>query len=157
MKLDTAAKTFEIVSGIAVLITLILLVVEVRENTTAQQRSSYNRFSDNLIEWRKTVVSNPELFGAWYREVMTDEDLEGEEFKRFTMHMEIMWLTYDQAYYSHSSGLLGDSEWDRFRYWVCESDTPSRFCRQVWVSLSQPFREYVEQCRPEWKAVRIKP
>jgi hypothetical protein len=150
MKLDTAAKLTEIVSGIAVIVTLVILVVEVRENTSVLQRNSFENLSNNLIEWRKVIVEDQELFNAWYREVMANEDLSGEEFKRFTVHMEILWLTYEQAFFSYRSGFLGDEEWGRFNYWVCDAYGPKRVWLEVSKSLSEPFKNYVGTCRPDW-------
>lgn len=52
MKLSGWASIAEIISGTAVLITLVFLVFGIRENTEITRAAAYDRNIDSLNQWR---------------------------------------------------------------------------------------------------------
>ena len=150
MKLDTAVKIFEIFSALAVLVTLVILVLEVRENTVAVQRSTFNQVSNNQILWRKTMLENDKLFDSYFNAVRKGQPLDEKETDRVRVYTEMLWITYEQAFFSYRAELLGETEWKRFEKWICIGWSPPQ---EVWnvmaLSLSSEFVLYVEQCRKD--------
>ena len=60
-KLSDWASIAEIVSGIAVVVALVFLVVGIRENTEMARASMYERTFDSLNQWRMDIANNDAL------------------------------------------------------------------------------------------------
>ena len=64
-KLSDWASIAEIVSGIAVVITLVFLVLGIRENTEVMRATSFASSIDTLNEFTASVVTDSELRQLW--------------------------------------------------------------------------------------------
>jgi len=64
-KLADWASIAEILSGIAVVITLIVLVVGVRENTEVVRASMFDSIVDKMNGFQATVATDPDLLRIW--------------------------------------------------------------------------------------------
>ena len=108
----------EIFAGVAVVITLIILVFEVRQNTEVARAASYAESMDGLTQWRLTMASDPELAALWEAYYLRGE--RAEDF-RLNLLVSSLWGIYENAYYSNQRGLLGPSEWERFERQLCQN------------------------------------
>ena len=149
MKLDTTSKVLEIVTSVAVLISVIALVVEVRENTMALKRTSYDSALEGIIEWRSLRVEYPDLnklvVDALHRGKYPEFDL--EERQRFDTFMRILWLNYERAYWANEYEQMGSAEWKRMKDNTCSSIPPTAAGWDAMKSyLSDPFARFVEAC-----------
>ena len=61
LKLSDWADIAGIVSGVAVVITLVFLVIGIRENTAVTRASMYERSADRLIDLRNQLLNDPEM------------------------------------------------------------------------------------------------
>ena len=144
----------EVLSIIAVLITLVFLILEVRENTAAIRTESYGESINRLNEWRLDLASNRELSQMFAdfndREVM---DLDRAERQQLSFIMGSLWSIYETAYFARSYGTLGESEWLRFEGMMCRQYEIAVAQEQFWdrglqILLSPDFKLFVEeQCR----------
>lgn len=119
-KLSDWASIAEIISGIAVVVTLIFLIVGIRENTEVTRAAAYGGILSGLNEMALTVTQDEALAGIWqsYRAGESEELSDGEEFRLRTL-LRNMWRLYEWAYYSNLYGTLGSNEWDRFERRIC--------------------------------------
>jgi len=123
-KLKKVALLAEIIGGLAVVLTLIALIAEVRENTNIVKASAYDRNIDSLNQWRMNISRSKELSRLYQRylagqmEEMTDE----EEFRLFLV-LNQLWGIYDKSFYANKYGTLGPSEWSRFVVQICMSES----------------------------------
>ena len=119
-KLSDWASIAEIVSSIAVLVTLIVLVVSVRENTETIRTTSYAGNVDSLLEMEAAVISDPELSRIYYLWVNGDtEQLERADLYRLVIMQTGMFRIYEKAYFMNQRQLLGVEEWERFENSLC--------------------------------------
>jgi len=120
MNLDKFAKYAEIISSVAVLITLLFLVIEVRENSAVIRASSYGQNIELLNDWRYQGASDPEI-SELFRGYMSGEihEFSDEQFQRFSFHYLALWSIYENAYFAREYGILGAQEWDRFLSQAC--------------------------------------
>jgi hypothetical protein len=110
----------EIVAALGVIMGLVFLTVQVKENTDITRASSYDRSIDRLNAWRANVVRDPEISKLYlaYSDATTDE-LNHEDRFRLQVLLTSLWGVYETAFYSHDYGLLGRSEWSRFEVQIC--------------------------------------
>jgi hypothetical protein len=120
LKLSDWADIAEIVSGIAVVVTLVFLVIGIRENTAVTRASMYERSADRLLELRNQTLNDPEiarLFQAFLDR--KPEGIEGIDRVRLRQYVVNIFQIYEQAYFAKQYGVLGDVEWRRFERQIC--------------------------------------
>lgn len=68
MKLEKWAMIAEIVSGVAIVVSLIFLILEIRENTDATRASTRESITERVERLTLTVATNPGLAGILARD-----------------------------------------------------------------------------------------
>ena len=122
MKLEKWALIAEIASGVGVLVTLIFLVIGIRDNTNVTRAASYEDLMSDSNQVFLTVVNDPELSQLWARRRERNlESLSNDEFERLAILNRAAWRIYDAAYYSFRNGSLGLSQWQRFENTICSA------------------------------------
>ena len=101
----------EILASVTVVVTLIFMVVEIRQNTETARAASYAASMDGLTQWRLTMAGDAELAALW--EAYNFGGERPEDF-RLNLLVSTLWGIYENAYYSNQRGLIGPSEWERF-------------------------------------------
>ena len=116
------ASLAEIVSGLAVLITLIVLIVGVNENTDVMRASFYKGYIDSLNEFQASVLVDPEALRVWDAYMSGSGDaaeLHGLDSQRLGTVILAVMRIYEAAYFSNSYGVIGGQEWSRFETMLC--------------------------------------
>ena len=149
-KLADWASIAEVVSGIAVVVTLIFLLVGIRENTSIARASAYQTNMDSLNEWRAMLIEQ-DLNEAW--NAYMDSGVQSEEKQADIGVANLMlFAIFEKSFYSRDYGILGEQEWGRFENQICmrarqliEAGNPFAFSREV---LTGRFVDYIEEtCR----------
>ena len=128
-------------------ITLIFLILEVRENTAVVKSESYAASVDRLNEWRLELAANPKMTELFV-EFLDDGvgEMDPVELQQFTFLYGSLWSIYESAYFSSTYETLGRAEWTRFENMICRQHQLS-VDRSVWLDtagrLSQDFVEWV--------------
>jgi hypothetical protein len=140
-RLNRWAHLAEIVSGIAVVGTLIFLIFEIRENSDLIRANTFEHSIESLIDWRMQIVSNEQSL-----QTMADYwDSESPELLRRQLLVVNMWSIYEKTYYSQKYGLIGPAEWGRFERVICKytKSTPDFWKENVAKFLTEDFRDFV--------------
>lgn len=137
------ALVAEIFSGIAVFITLVFLVVEIRGNSDLIRANAFNRSMESLIEFRLQIASNE---GAL--RVMTEHwGIDSAELLRRQLLVVNLWSIYEKTYFSRQYGLVGPAEWERFESRICgyveREDDLTFWNESVATFMTDEFRSYV--------------
>jgi len=145
MKLSDLASIAEIVSGIAVVVTLVVLIVEIRDNTQVLRLSAYNNNVDSINEFGTLISRDADNGRIWNSFVSGDtENLTEVDRRRLTDWLFILFRTYEKAYFSERSGLIGEEEWARFERNICGMFELSQTAEVlIAVPLTQEFYGYV--------------
>jgi hypothetical protein len=119
-KLSDWASIAEIMSGIAVVVTLLLLFMGVRENTNTTRAAEYGNLIDGILELESNRLNDPELMRLWI------EFQSGEAFnrndpndQRLGLYLQMLVRNYEKAFYQYRYGVIGEAEWQRFRDPIC--------------------------------------
>ena len=153
MKLAKLAQITEIISGVAVLITLIFLYIEVRENSAVIRASSYGQSTAMINEWRYQGANSPELTRL-FRVFANGEANTFTEIERqqFSFYNGGLWGVYESSYYARVYGILGEQEWGRFQGQAC-TQYQIALPQGLWPSMknlmSEDFSTHIEnECAP---------
>jgi hypothetical protein len=152
MQLARFKETGEAISIVVVIVTLLFLILEVRENTAAIRTESYGEAINRLNDWRLQLASEKEL-AKMFAEFNAGElrDLDQTERQQFSFIIGSLWSIYETAYFANGYGTLGDSEWSRFEQMMCHQydlAVSQSGWDKLGMLLSPEFVQYTEvQCR----------
>ena len=106
MKLQNAAHWAEIVSALAIVISLLYVGIQVTDNTSATRSASASHANTEFIAWYTHVSSDPQLMDVWLRGVKEPDSLTEQEFLRFIFLLHIVMLQFQNNYYLEQEGTL---------------------------------------------------
>jgi len=153
-KLSDWASIAEIISGVAVVVTLIFLVIGIRENTAVTRASMYQNSIGQIVDFRYRVLEDREV-ARLFRAFMDGEQLEIDDIDSTRQNQLILnvFQIYEQAYFANESGLLGTAEWRRFERLICQFSSRIRtsqdWLRSVEALMTEEFIGFIEEsCGP---------
>lgn len=151
-RLQKWALIAEIVGGLAVIITLVFLIFEIRENSAVIRSSSYGQYTELLNDWRLEGSSNPEIARLW--RIYADGNLNSlneVESQQLQFFATSLWGIYEASYFAYEYGVLGVSEWDRLKTVACSQyrvAQPHDFWQRLKRFITPEFAAYIEtDCR----------
>jgi hypothetical protein len=120
MKLSDWASVAEIVSGVAVVITLLFLIIGIQENTETTRASMYADSIRDLNYVEHAGMVDPE-FSRILDAFLSGQTAELSEQDRSQMNRIVATYSriYDMAYSMQRYGLFGGNEWERFDRFIC--------------------------------------
>jgi len=119
-RISYLASVAEIFSGVAVVVTLIVLIVGVRENTEVTRASVYVALTDDVNALVADMYRDPELSRVWTAFLNgTTGNLDTHDADRLRLVINTMWRNYEKAYFSREYDVLGEVEWNRFIQAMC--------------------------------------
>jgi len=121
MTLQQFANIGETLGGIAVLISLIYLVIELRRSTRAARSSNAWNSTVALAELCEVIANNPQLSELNMRCHSPDtnpDDLTPAEFSQYFFVVRSVLYKYEAQWYLWAEGSLSDEMWQNRRRWA---------------------------------------
>ncbi len=147
-KLSDWASLAEVVSSIAVVITLVVLIVGVNANTTVTRAAVYQDSLDRLNDFETIIVQDSDLTRIWNHLFEgTAVELQRLEYVRLVSLIRQVFRVYENAYYDYQYALIGDREWVRFERSMCRIYSLVRaqdVSDQIELITTAEFFEYLE-------------
>lgn len=147
MTISELGSLGEFVGSLAVVVTLVYLITQLRQTTRAIRAAATQALDQSITANIALWASTRDNSLLMHRGLESYEALSEDETIHFHMMIAAFLLTMDSSFWSHRNGLLPHELWDReqevLRAWV---QTPGG--RIAWQQkrsqVSQPFREHVE-------------
>ncbi len=110
----------EMIAVLSVVLSLIFVGVELRQNTNVAKASSYREITEGLAEQRTFWASDPEVAAMYQAYAQGDiSDFSDVQRTRLDFILTNIFSSYENAYFSRKYGVIGDAEWQRFETGVC--------------------------------------
>lgn len=120
MKLKKLALISEILSGIAVVVTLIFLVIGIRDNTNIIQAATYQDLLFGINDFNFSLINDAELARLWAGRLNRSlGEMEPDDAIRLVYINRLVYRINDAAYFSFRNGSLNEDQWERFRQNIC--------------------------------------
>ena len=100
----------EIISSLAILITLLYLVVEIGQNTTSLQANARQEILDQDADFLMSRVNNPKL-----ARLPDKPDLTDDEIQQLANHTLVFVRMRENAWLQYKSGALDEATWASYR------------------------------------------
>ena len=143
----------EFFGGIAVLMGLVFVGLELRQNTEAVQAATLQSITEQSQEYLLLLASDEEINAIWRRGVANLSQLDEGEASRFNFLYRAQWIRFQNAYLQWRRGTLDDNDWAFYEGIICRKggDAGSPSARgATWPdhksALTRDFVEFVEIC-----------
>ena len=152
MDLQTAAAFTGIVSSIATTLTLIVLIVSIRQNTRSQKVLAVQSLAGAIAAINVPAMSSPEL-GTALASVMKDWNAATHEQKTVSHYFLFTWFKLaEMAWYQREAGVLDQDQWSGWET-VTRIFYHSEGVKQVWwpnrrSAYSTAFQQYLATTSP---------
>jgi hypothetical protein len=148
MTLENLGNIGEFVGAIAVILSLVYLGVQIRQNTRTVRASTYQDIVRLVQEIDLLLASDPELNRIWVAGRRDPAKLDDDEQRRFSTLIVIFYRNLENAYYQRQNKLIDERI---YRAWVGYSlrlsSQPGMLQWWHWHRglLSEEFQRFVER------------
>ena len=147
------SKVFiELISAGAVLIGLIFVGFELKQNTEAVEAATLQGITDASQDYLLLMAADPELTRIWRAANDDPYALSESDASRYFFLLRAQWQRYQNAYLQWQRGTMSDPDWTLYEKFICDpsGSTTAQSKRQLWsehrTALLNDFVEFVEAC-----------
>ena len=148
MSIEQLANIAEVIGLFVVGITLIFLVIQLRQNTKAIKAASSREFVEMYNTFTNQLVMSVDLGSIWVRGLRDFESLPHEETVRFSALAGQLMRVYESAHDLRLDGFMEDDFYQAFFESLRDSASSTGF-RQWWKTRSHwyspDFRQVVDE------------
>jgi hypothetical protein len=138
MKLQHWSELSQVVSAVAVVISLVYVAMEIRGNTEATRAATRQAISQTDLDFISAPLDAGILLVAQSKERQGLE-VDGVELLALITHQHVNFRVFENAFYQHRAGLLEGERWETYR-WIISllfATTPS--ADSMWTAYEQSF------------------
>ncbi len=149
MNWDAIGAIAELIGGIAVLITLIYLSIQVKQNSQMQRQQNVTEQTNRCIDSGQLLASDPE-FAEIHRKSMSNMELTANEFSRLAGFFFAILTDFEEMYYTHKAGEQSEFRWENLNkhvYWQIKPGTKGNdwWHRMKDTFYTQEFIDWVDR------------
>ena len=115
MNWEALGSIAELISGIAVLITLIYLAIQIRQNTATAREAILRSQTDRNMDNSKFMAGTPGMMDLFIRAMDDPEAITKEQRWQFGSYMFAMFLDFQEAHHFYTTGRQDDYWWPTIR------------------------------------------
>jgi hypothetical protein len=109
MTLSDLASIGSLVSGMAVLVSLIYMNLQTRQNTKHTMALIQQGRTEGITDWLNALASDPSLLECYLRGTAADPSMNDLEAARYVVLSTARFYSYEDQFYQHQEGLLGEA------------------------------------------------
>ena len=148
MDLTVISTLAQVASAVAVIVSLIYLAIQIRQNTQAVRNSTHHALTVTRLDYIALVVQNPDLSRILRIGSQDVNNLNDEERQRFDLLMYYLFSAGENFYYQKRQGVLDAEQWDRWcntvRYYFTQSGIRAWFTSNP-IRFAEGFSQFLEQ------------
>ena len=147
MKLEKWALIAEIVGGIAIVVSLIFVGYEMRQNSRSQTQAMTQALVSSYAETLTLLTQNEQLRCIYSAGIRDFSALSGADALAFSAYWVALWRHREDMYFQYQQGALSPQTWEAFEGANREVAQYPGF--QQWFAFrrrwfSEPFQEYID-------------
>lgn len=110
MDLETLAQLGEFVGGVVVILSLIYLAYQIRQNTSSLRAENYGRALDRIAAIQSRLSTETDLTRIIGKGVLDTDQLDTKERIQFTWTFYEMFSAFEFMFHQHANGPLTRSK-----------------------------------------------
>lgn len=151
----------ELLGAGAVLLGLIFVGLELRQNTAAVKAATLQDLTDASVDWITNIASDPDLTRIFVTHPSALTELSEVEYQQLHLLYRAQWFRFQNAFLQWNRGTLDEDDWLIYEGFICRVRTEAAqntiaadtrvatWDEHKEVLLSQ-FVEFVEACRSDY-------
>ncbi len=154
IKTITLKSLIEVLGGLAVILSLLFVGWEIRQNTNAIAAQAIFGLNDSASPHIIAVATNGELARIVADGNQDPEDLSDLDAQRYEKWLQATMNTHEAAWTFHNRGIISDMEFAGWQASAC-SILAFKGARQVWVSGRLKFIEEFQNDVNQWCEIQM--
>jgi hypothetical protein len=142
----------EFIGAIAVVVTLVYLAAQIRENTKATQADSQYAVGQMTLNLCLAISNDGEFANIWRRGLKDLSTLDADELFRWNQHAYAVWDSYEINFLQWRRGALSDGDWVKWQRVIKNYKTQPGM-QEYWQEAKNAFhpdsQEIVDKLEPE--------
>lgn len=155
MSISELGSLGEFVASVAVVISLLMLVVQLRSNTTALRSASYQSIHDAEDRFYSDLANDPVLARLWRQSSEGLETVSDKDLPQMEMLIQRYIFLLQNVHYQRRKGMVDDEMWTAWDEGWIEFMAMNKGFQQVYEQnqavYTPPFREYTDSCKERFK------
>jgi hypothetical protein len=147
MTLQDLGSIGELLGAIGVILSLVYLATQIRQNTKSLRAAAVDAAADRYIESTRLISLNPELADLLEKGRSDYTALSGVQQRRYRLHYLANSLAFENMFQKYRQGMIPESQWEgiagALRHTMDQAGP-----RQAWEvirsNVGPEFREYVD-------------
>jgi uncharacterized membrane protein len=147
VRLKKIALLVEVLGGIAILISLVFVGIQLKENTKATRSSTATATIDTMTNWYVTMGANAETSASFYRFLANPESMTKEERIQHIYNFHGLFLAFQNSYYLSLEGTLDEripKSLNQVIYGVKDQPGFKLYWKSRKSIFFEEYREYVD-------------
>lgn len=146
--IETLGSLGSFIGGFGVVISVIYLAVQIRQNTKSLSSAAYQQIVTSISDWSREVAMDPAAVRIVSSGILGDNKLTAEELAQFDLLMVSLLRNYENVHFQYLSGALPGSSWSGWSSRILGTlNNPGAL--QWWQrqqgAYSQSFQTFVDQ------------
>lgn len=138
MSLEDLGNVGEFVAAVAVVVSLIYLAVQIRQNTRAVRSASYQSIVNTANDLGHNFTQVPGFTALFLQGGMDPSKLSEEQLGTLTAHLVGMFRFYENVFYQHQEGMIDPKLWPGWQHdMLIWFDLPG--FRHIWQDIRQRY------------------
>ena len=150
MTLEQLANLGEIVGTVGVVVSLVYVGVQVRQNTKATRAATHHAIDRLIIDAATAATGDRELTRVWHVGRLGEEELDEIDQAQFGTMVIRGFLCHEDVYHQYRHGWVDKTTWERSARWVrwfLTQPGVKRHWPDIKMFFNQDFQEWAEQQR----------
>lgn len=147
MDLQTLANIGEIIGAAAVVLSLIYVAIQIRQNTQAQRTENYSRALDRLAAMQSTLSQDDEVAVIFSKGVTDTSKLTPTERIRFTWSIYELFGAFEFMFHASRTNAIPEEVWRRWSsavaWWLTFPGIQTWWSARP-IPFTDSFTEFVE-------------
>lgn len=145
----------EIAGATAVLLGLVFVGLELRQNTAAMQAATMQSMIDASEDYLLLMAADPELNRIWRKGTEDFSSLSENEASQLFFLIRAQWLRFQNAFQQWQRGTMNAEDWVFYEAFICDrsASTTGELRKVSWdehgPALTREFASFVESCWAE--------
>ena len=152
MRLEKWTLLVESIGTLAIIVSLLFVAFEIRENTNATYAASWDALASSQIDWRLRIAANPKMREDWQLFIgRNSQRARGVSASDVDVSVYVggaLLLNYERAYFARQYGRLGEREWSRYQRSMCLASGALRGV-VLESNFTEEFWQYLQGCSVE--------
>ena len=147
MNIESMANYADVIAGIAVIVSLIYVGVQIRRNTKSSLSQTNQAAHESMANVSLEVAKNQDLAVFFRRGLIAFDQLTDDEEFQFLLLMVTVFRRFENIFYQHNKGLLEDDLWEGYKqsnliYFF--TDGGQAFWKQRQHTFSENYRNFLD-------------